>query len=665
MKSIRRWTSWMMVLAIVSSLTLSAGAAETSVAPLAENVTVTNNAGTMHDVVKVVSLSQGDLVSVYAAADAENPIGTGSAAGTEGSYSATIDIPELGDTAGTIYVTITGTGEEESPRTAVSYPAEAQTAAPSADDITVTNKATGISDTLVVTGLTAGDVVRVYASAEAVTPLGTSATVKGLATSVKLAIPQIGVNEGTIYVTVTGTNKNESDRVAKGFLGEPVSTAPLAGEITVTNNPTGTRDLIVVKNLASRDKINVYASEEDQTPIGTSYTSLNTGQAFVKVNQLGADGGTIYVTVTSLEKNESPRTATVFPAEQKSPAPDGDDITVVNNAAGTKDTVTVRGLRPEDKISVYSSSETTGTTLLGASKAYTNGVATVKISQVGSGAGNVYVTLTRTGFLESDCTAVAFDAEPQAQKLSAKDIAVTNNAGGTKDLVVVTDLKRSDCVKVYSDEEVSADHLLGSGRAISSGVATVKISQIGAAAGTIYVTVTPTGFLESEPVAVAFLEEVKSSQLEESDITVTNNAEGTKDIVEVRRLNKGDRIRVYSSSALEADDQLGTAVASNGERTAVVKIRQLGAGGGTIYVTVTGVGQQESDPVAISFEGEVRSGKPTGAGITVTNNAAGIKDTVIVPNLEKGDRIRVYSSGVPMRMTFWVRQRPIPPGLLL
>lgn len=142
---------------------------------------------------------------------------------------------------------------------------------------------------------------------------------------------------------------------------------------------------------------------------------------------------------------------------------------------------------------------------------------------------------------------------------------------------------------------------MGSAKAYSSGTATVRIPQIGANGGTIYVTVTGTGQLESEPVAVDFDEEAQTAELDEDDITVTNNPKGTKDTVVVAGLVKGDKIRVYSDD--DCDHLLGYATASSLGK-ATVRITQLGTESGSIFVTVTRPGRLESEPVEVDYNGE-------------------------------------------------------------
>ena len=114
--------------------------------------------------------------------------------------------------------------------------------APAAKTITVENNKTGAKDTIKVTDLTEGDIVKVYnvakdgeakATSEAVAEGGKEATIE-----VKDLLESTG---GTVYVTVTKPNKDESSRTAVKYATEPVTKAPAADTITVANNKSSRR----------------------------------------------------------------------------------------------------------------------------------------------------------------------------------------------------------------------------------------------------------------------------------------------------------------------------------------------------------------------------------------------------------------------------------------
>jgi hypothetical protein len=181
------------------------------------------------------------------------------------------------------------------------------------------------------------------------------------------------------------------------------STAPLASDITVTNNPAPTPDTVTVTGLNASDVIKVYDSATGGNLLGTA--TVVTGQTFatVSVGNLGTGAGQVYVSVTSTGKTESTRTAAPYGAEQvPSTAPLASNITVTNN-----NLVNVNGLTGGDTVKVYDSA--TGGNMLGSyTLAAGETFATVSVGNLGTGAGQIYVTVTSTGKTESTRTAVSF-----------------------------------------------------------------------------------------------------------------------------------------------------------------------------------------------------------------------------------------------------------------
>lgn len=95
----------------------------------------------------------------------------------------------------------------------------AGTAVLTAAQITVTNNTAPAVDTVEVTGLVAGDVVRVYDDANKTNLLG-NATVANAATTATVSITQLGAAAGDVYVTVQKANQTESAPVQKGYAAE-------------------------------------------------------------------------------------------------------------------------------------------------------------------------------------------------------------------------------------------------------------------------------------------------------------------------------------------------------------------------------------------------------------------------------------------------------------
>ncbi|MCX7923610.1 MAG: hypothetical protein N3B21_16610, partial [Clostridia bacterium] len=504
---------------------------------LAENVTVQNNATGQLDVITVINVAADEIIKAYPTSTAVAPIAV-----AVGTPDAKLFINQLGSSAGTIYVAVKSPGQKESTRTAITYEAEAVSTAPLAADITVTNNKVGVSDTVEVAMLFAGDVVKVYSAATAGTLLGTATVETGM-DSATVTIAQLGAAAGRVYVTVTTTDMNESARVAKDYDSE-TTVAPLAADITITNNYHPTIDTVEVVGLGISDVVKVYSAASGGTVLGTAVSGA--GAVVISVDQLGANGGTVYVTATSDNKLESPRTAKTFASEPITTAPLAADITVENNATGTNDTVLVANLAEGNIVKVYSAA-TAGTVLGTATVATGETSAVVSIAQLGTAAGNVYVSVKEAEKLESTRIVKAYIAEPVTTAPVAADITITNNATGTPDTVAVANLVEGDVVKVYS--AATAGTVLGTATvATGETSATVSITQLGTAAGNVYVSVKGTDKNESTRTTKAYTAEPVSTAPVAANIAVTNNKVGTSDEVVVNGLAEGDVVKVYSAA---------------------------------------------------------------------------------------------------------------------
>jgi hypothetical protein len=97
--------------------------------------------------------------------------------------------------------------------------------------------------------------------------------------------------------------------------------------------------------------------------------------------------------------------------DPKSISPDVNNIDIVNNLTPTTDTVTVKALNAGDVIKVYDS-PTGGNLLSSATVPFGQTSVTASVYQLGTTAGQVYVSTTSTGKTESTRTAKAYEAEP-------------------------------------------------------------------------------------------------------------------------------------------------------------------------------------------------------------------------------------------------------------
>ncbi|MDJ0282888.1 hypothetical protein QL231_21285, partial [Bacillus bombysepticus] len=195
-------SSALMISATSPSITALA-AGNPSIAPATSAIKVENKKTGDTDTISVGNLEPGDIVKIYNAIKEEKTLATATVG--ENSKEGTITKTDLlTATGGTVYVTVTKAGKEESTRVAVKYAAEPVTKAPVAGAITVVNNKTGVKDVVTVTGVKTGDVVKVYDAATKGTELGT-ATVGENAVEAKIEIDQIAKDaktKGNVYVSV-------------------------------------------------------------------------------------------------------------------------------------------------------------------------------------------------------------------------------------------------------------------------------------------------------------------------------------------------------------------------------------------------------------------------------------------------------------------------------
>ena len=366
------------------------------------------------------------------------------------------------------------------------------TLAPTVNNIDVTNNKAGIDDTVVISNVVEGDLVKVYSASTGGTLLG-SETVKTGQTAIKIVIPQIGSGAGSVYVSIKKDGKLESTRTAQSYTSE-TSAALSASVITVVNNYVGTDDIVTVTGLVAGDAINIYSASTGGTLLGNATVEAGQTSVAIRIPQLGSAAGNIYVTVIKQNKLESTRTNKSYNAEPTTTALTAASIVVTNNKAGMDDTVMVSNVGEGDLVKVYSAS--TGGTLLG-SGTVENGQTsvTIAIPQIGAGTGSVYVTIKKDGKQESTRTALSYTSETSVA-ISTSTITAVNNYEGTDDIVTVTGLVAGDAINIYSAS--TGGTLLGS-ETVEAGQTSVaiRIPQLGSAAGNIYVTVIKKNKLES------------------------------------------------------------------------------------------------------------------------------------------------------------------------
>lgn len=612
---------------------LSYGAERKTDPPKAEDATVTNCTGGLADTISVKNIAAGDTLYAYSAATGGTLLGSKvSVAGVDDTI---ITVKQLGLPAGSVYLTVKTNGCVESDRIKVDYDAEELSKAP--ENIKVSNNVAGIKDTVEVTDIVAGDTVKVYADATAVKPLGSTVVGTGK-TSAIVSIAQLGVAEGSVYVTVTKKNTPESIRVKADYSNEQTTAKPDGdGQVIVANNTGGIKDTVKVTGVAAGNEIKIYNAETLGKVIGKAVVPTGANDVTITISQLGMSNGSIYVTVKSYGKFESDRVKIDYIAEVLTNAPGTESIKVANNV-GAKDTVTVSNLIAGDTVKVYA--DDTNTVWLGKAavpKGKTEALVPVKL--IGTDKGSVYVTVTNTKAPESNRVKVDFMAEPVAPQ--ATNIIVNNNALGIADTIKVSGLTEGDTIKVYkasSGGTAIGTQTVGSGETS----ATVSVDQLGVVAGKVYVSVTPDKGVESLRTLKAYDSETSAALLV-ANISVTNNHVGILDTIEVSGVTAGDLVSAYSVAT--GGTAIGAATVEEGNSYAVIKLDQLGTTSSKVYVSVKKPNKAESTRVVKTYLAEPAQAIPAApllSDITVSNQVAA--DTITVANVPEGCTIHLYGS---------------------
>ncbi|MEC1068744.1 NPCBM/NEW2 domain-containing protein [Priestia megaterium] len=170
-------------------------------------------------------------------------------------------------------------------------------------------------------------------------------------------------------------------------------------------------------------------------------------------------------------------------------------VSVANNY-NQNDVVTVKSLAKGDVIKVYN----TRGALLATSKPVTSNYTKVAIKQLGTAKGNILVSRTTSGVLESDPVSVPYAAEPvPSASVAAKQVTIENNKN-KNDLITVKSLSKNDVIKVYN----SKGSLITTSKPVTSNYTKISIKQLGTGKGNVLISRISTGKVESTKTSVAY-----------------------------------------------------------------------------------------------------------------------------------------------------------------
>lgn len=121
------------------------------------------------------------------------------------------------------------------------------------------------------------------------------------------------------------------------------------------------------------------------------------------------------------------------------------------------------------------------------------------ISQLGTSAGAIYVSVTVDGYEESELTKVTFKAEKKLSAIAAKNVTITNKV--KNDMISFKGLKKGYTYTVYSDSKLQKKLVSFTAKSTTQ---KVTVKQVGVKAGAVYVVVSKAGYKSSTATKVKF-----------------------------------------------------------------------------------------------------------------------------------------------------------------
>ncbi|MCK1971943.1 hypothetical protein LNK20_04415 [Bacillus safensis] len=267
---------------------------------LASQVKVANNKG-KNDTVTIKGIKKQSVIKIFKQASGGKEI----AQQTASSSNMAISIKQLGQTSGTLYISIKEPGLKEGNRVPIRYQGE-KSEALKASQVKI-NNLKNKNDIITVSKLKKKDVIKVYSTSGKLLAASKPAT----SSSIKLYVKQVGTKSGKVYITRSSDKMLESGKQTISFKGEP-SASLKSNQINIVNNKKK-KDVVTVSKLTNQDVVKIYHSSGKL--IGKS-TATKGKVVKVTFKQLGAKGGKLYFTVTGKGMSESSKTVKAFKAEK-------------------------------------------------------------------------------------------------------------------------------------------------------------------------------------------------------------------------------------------------------------------------------------------------------------------------------------------------------------
>jgi hypothetical protein len=469
--------------------------------------------------------------------------------------------------------------------------------------------ANATNDTVTVTNVPAGAVIRVYDENGEL--IGTAVNEEDEAGSVVVTIPLPGgLTDGqAVDVTITEPNKTESEKTGASAITEE-SEEPQASSITAN----ATDNTVTVTNVPPGATVTVYDEEGE---IGTATNNGNTaGTVTVTISGEYDETESVYVTITEPNKLESEKVKAEMQIEAVWPSESSIETD------GTEGTVTVTKVPAGATIIVY---DNDGNELGRLTQGGTSGQ--LKLDNLQGMGEEIQVSIVIDGYLES--------APQQAEvgylpSVALDKLAITANA--TNDTVTVTNVPAGAVIKVYA---ANGDPI---------GTATNEEDE----AGSVVVTIPSPGLSDSQAVDVTIKERNRAESEKTPAKAVTDQSEeptassitanATDNTVTVKNVPPGATVTV---TVYDEDGEIIETATNNGETagTVIVTIERGFGEAEVVHVKITEPNKLESPAVEVDI---LVMSDPLTVD-RVTTNAT--KDTVQVASVPAGATIYIYNAG--------------------
>ncbi|WP_411344615.1 S-layer homology domain-containing protein [Paenibacillus sp. WLX1005] len=541
--------------------------------------------------VTITDVQPGNTVTVYGPNN--EVLGTGVADGN-GQAIITFVFPTE---TGSLTVTTTGNGTETTittlPYSGIQIPA---TPSPQA----ALSNINGNQGVVTVTGVVAGQVVRVYGDNNVQLAEGTA---DGNGSAV---LPFVfPTTDGTLSVR-TVSNGNETEIGILPYSGVDLPSANPTATISDIDGATGT---VTVTDAQPGDIVKVYGPNNEV--LGTA-TANGNGEAIISFTFTTTDG-TLTVTYTR-GGSETPITTLPYSGVDIPATPQ--PTAALTNIDGDQGTVTAKDLTEGQVVTVYGDNNV----VLGTGTVGANGEVIIAFT-FSTADGTLTVVATSNG---TDITIATLPYSGIDIPATPSPEAALSGITGNQGVVTVTGVTAGQTVRVYSDSNVQ----LAEGIADGNGSAVLPVTLPGSS-GELSVRIVSNG-TENEIALLPYSGINPPATPPAAVISDINGAEGT---VTVTDLQAGDIVKVYGPN----NQVLGTATA-NGTGEAVIDFTFTTADG-TLRVTYTR-GGTETDIDNLPYSGVDIPATPQ--PIAALTNISGDQGTVTASNLAAGQIVTVY-----------------------